>query len=84
MKNATRSGAALAVAAVTLALAGAVTPIAAAAAKVHCFGANSCKGQSDCMTPKNSCKGANACKGQGWVFKESAEACTQAAGKVID
>jgi hypothetical protein len=84
MKNATRSGAALAIAAVSLALAGAVTPAAAAANKVHCFGANSCKGKSDCMTPKNSCKGENACKGQGWVIKESAEACTQAGGKVID
>ncbi|HMK90437.1 MAG TPA: hypothetical protein VK446_12505 [Methylocystis sp.] len=84
MKTTTLSGAAIAIAAVSLALAGAVTAQAAASAKVHCLGVNSCKGQSDCMTPKNSCKGANACKGQGWVFKESAEACKQEGGKVID
>ena len=84
MKNAARSGTAIAIAAVSLALAGAVSPAAAADAKVHCFGVNGCKAKSECMTPKNSCKGANACKGQGWVFSESAEACTQAGGKVID
>jgi len=84
MKDTTRSGTALAIAAVSLALAGAAAPAAAATAKVHCFGVNSCKGKSDCMTPKNSCKGMNSCKGEGWIFKESAEACTAAGGKVID
>jgi uncharacterized membrane protein len=85
MKNNTRSGAALAIAAVSLALAGAATPAAAAAAgKVHCLGVNSCKGKSDCHTPKNACKGMNACKGQGWVFEESAKACEDAGGKVLD
>ena len=70
MKNNTRSGAALAIAAVSLALAGATPAAAATPAKVHCLGANSCKAKSDCMTPKNSCKGMNACKGQGWIFVE--------------
>ncbi len=84
MKNITRSGAALAVAAVSLALAGAASPAAAATAKVHCLGVNSCKGKSDCMTPKNSCKGMNACKGQGWVFKHPEQACKADGGKVID
>ena len=84
MKTTTRSGAALAVAAVSLALAGSLAPASAAEGKVHCFGVNSCKGKSDCMTPKNSCAGANSCKGLGWNFKESAQACTEAGGKVMD
>ena len=84
MKNTTRSGSALAVAAVSFALAGAIAPASAAEGRVHCFGVNSCKGKSDCMTPKNSCAGANSCKGQGWSFKESAQACTEAGGKVLD
>ena len=84
MKNNSRSGTALAVAAVSLALAGAITPVAAETAKVHCLGANGCKGKTDCMTPKNSCKGMNACKGQGWIFKNSAQACEADGGKVMD
>ena len=84
MKNYTRSGAALAIAAVSLALAGAAMPVAAATGKVHCLGVNSCKGKSDWMTPKNTCAGMNACKGQGWVFKDSEKACLDEGGKVID
>jgi hypothetical protein len=84
MKNNTRSGAALAIAAISLALAGALAPAAAETGKVHCLGANSCKGKSDCMTPKNSCKGMNACKGQGWAFTDSEQACEAAGGKVMD
>jgi uncharacterized membrane protein len=58
--NITRSGSALAIAAVTIALAGgAATAPAKAAGKVQCVGANSCKGKSDCHTPKNACKGMN-------------------------
>jgi uncharacterized membrane protein len=85
MKNNALSGAALAVAAVSLALAGAVTTATAATTgKVHCLGVNSCKGKSDCHSPKNACKGMNACKGQGWNFEESAKACEDAGGKVHD
>lgn len=84
MKNSTRSGAALAIAAVSLALAGAATPAAAEAGKVHCFGVNACKGKSDCMTPKNSCKAMNECKGKGWVFKDSEKSCEAEGGKVLD
>ena len=71
MKNNTRSGAALAIAAVSLALAGATPAAAATPAKVHCLGANSCKAM-------------NACKGQGWIFVESEKACADAGGKVMD
>lgn len=35
---------------------------------VHCYGVNTCKGQSDCKTASNECKGQNSCKGHG--FKE--------------
>lgn len=84
MKQNMNSGAALAITAVSLALAGAVTPAVAQTAKVHCLGANSCKGKTDCHTPKNACKAMNACKGKGWVFKESAKACEEAGGTVLD
>ena len=85
MKNNTHRGATLAIAAVSLALVGSVaTATAAKAAKVQCLGANSCKGKSDCHSPKNACKGMNACKGKGWVFEESAKACEEAGGTVHD
>lgn len=85
MKNDRLNGPSLAIAAVSLVLAGGVLPVAAATtAKVHCLGANSCKGKSDCHTPKNACKGMNACKAQGWVFKDSEKACEDAGGKVLD
>ncbi len=84
MKNSTRSGTALAIAAVSLALAGAATPASAETGRVHCIGANACKGKSDCHSPKNACKGMNACKGKGWVFKDSVKECEDAGGKALD
>ncbi|OAI29536.1 hypothetical protein A1351_10185 [Methylosinus sp. R-45379] len=85
MKDNIRNGTALAIAAVSLALAGAVTTaIAATPGKVQCIGANSCKGKSDCHSPKNACKGMNACKGKGWAFVESEEACKAAGGKTLN
>lgn len=85
MKKETVAGATLAIAAFSIALAGAAPPAkAASTGKVHCIGANSCKGKSDCHTPKNACKGMNACKSQGWIYQESAKACEDAGGKVMD
>lgn len=86
MKKETLNGATLAAAAVSIALAGAAPPAKAetAIARVHCLGANGCKGKSDCHTPKNACKGRNACKAQGWVYMESRQACEGAGGKVRD
>jgi hypothetical protein len=84
MKQTVKPGAALAILAVSLALAGAVTPAAAETAKVKCLGANSCKGKSDCHSPKNACKGLNSCKGKGWVHMDSAKACEDAGGKALD
>lgn len=55
MKHSIGSGA-VAIAAVSLALDGAETPAAAQMGQVHCLGTNSCKGKTDCHTPKNACK----------------------------
>lgn len=82
--NTIKSGASLAAAAALLALT-AVTPTAPAlargAAKVHCYGVNSCKGTSDCKTAHNDCKGQNDCKGHG--FKElTAKQCASEGGSL--
>jgi hypothetical protein len=68
-------GTALAAAAASLLLAGAVAPQAFAAneAKGHCVGANACKGQSACKTATSACNGMNACKGQGYLEMTKAE-----------
>ncbi len=82
MKQFGKSGAILAAAALTFAMAGlASAPVQAADAKVHCLGVNSCKGQSECKTGNSSCKGLNACKGQGFLSMTTAE-CKTAGGKV--
>jgi uncharacterized membrane protein len=63
----------------------ATTPVLAAsggsAAKIHCAGANACKGKSDCKTASNACKGHNNCKGNGFVSM-SKETCDKIGGKV--
>jgi hypothetical protein len=51
-------------------------------AKVHCGGVNTCKGQSGCMTDKNSCAGQNGCKGQGFI-ELTADDCQAKGGKVL-
>lgn len=82
MKISAKSGTTLAAAAATLLLAGAVTAPAnaAAEAKGHCMGVNSCKGTSACGTAANACAGKNACKGQGFLEMTKAE-CDKAGGK---
>jgi uncharacterized membrane protein len=69
MKLTVRSGSAIAAAAASLLLAGAVSVPAFAAddAAGHCVGANACKGQSACKTATSACNGQNACKGQGFT-----------------
>ena len=84
MKKEAINAAVLATAAVSLALAGAVPTAKAETGRVHCLGANGCQGKSDCHTPNNARKGKNACKGQGWLDKDSAQACADAGGKVLD
>jgi uncharacterized membrane protein len=81
MKHIGKSGALLAAAALTFAVAGiAPAPASAEDAKVQCFGVNACKGQSECKTASSSCKGLNACKGQGFLSLTSAE-CDEQGGK---
>jgi hypothetical protein len=77
------SGAALAVAAAGLFLAGTVGVTAAekTEAKVQCAGVNACKGKSDCATATSDCHGQNACKGQGWL-KMTEKQCLEKGGKV--
>ena len=84
MKHLSRSGAALAAAALSLAISGAINAPAQAKSGdlVYCGGANACKGKSDCHSYTNSCKGQNACKGQGWRHITASD-CTAAGGKVV-
>ena len=83
MKHISKSGAILAAAALSLAVSGMTfTPAHAEDAKVHCTGANACKGQSACKTTNSSCKGQNACKGQGWIESATQADCEAAGGKV--
>ena len=76
------SGAALAVAAAALFVAGCATRDAhyAATGQIECAGVNGCKGLSDCKTASNACKGQNTCKGHGFVFM-GADECTKLTGK---
>jgi hypothetical protein len=61
------------------------TPMVAMAkdapAKVHCQGANACKGKGGCKGADNGCKGQNGCKGKGWVDMTEAQ-CTKKGGTV--
>ena len=79
-----RTGVSVATAAAIVAITAAAVPSAAVAkggAKIHCYGVNSCKGQSDCKSGTHDCKGQNDCKDQG--FKEmTAKACKTAGGSL--
>ena len=52
----------------------------AGAVKVKCYGANACKGQSECKTALNDCKGQNACKAKGYVTLTE-QACIDQLGR---
>lgn len=76
-----RTGVSLAAAAAVVAITAAAPTVAVAkgGSKIHCYGVNGCKGQSDCKSGNHDCKGQNDCKGQG--FKEmSLKACKTAGG----
>lgn len=48
--------------------------------KIKCYGANACKGHSECKSSMNGCKGKNACKGKG--FEQMTEkACIEKLGR---
>jgi len=75
-------GAALATTAAALFATSAVvgTVNAADDVTVKCYGANACKGHSECKTSMNGCKGKNACKGKG--FESMTEkACIEKVGR---
>jgi hypothetical protein len=72
------------IAAMVAGLLSAGAPLVASAgddAKVHCQGANACKGKSACSTASNGCAGQNGCKGKGWV-ELSEKDCKAKGGKV--
>jgi hypothetical protein len=76
------SGVAVATAAAMLFGTGLIsTAVAGTDAKVHCAGANACKGQSACKSAANACKGQNSCKGHGFLEMSKAE-CTAATDKM--
>lgn len=79
---ASKTAAGFAAAAALIALSGATIAapaIAKDAKTVHCYGVNSCKGESDCKSGNHDCKGMNDCKGQG--FKElSKKSCVAMGG----
>ena len=85
MKASTKNvGFAAAATMIAIASAAASTPALARhheAAKVACYGVNTCKGHSDCKTASNGCKGMNDCKGQGFKHM-TAVACTSAGGSL--
>jgi hypothetical protein len=75
------TGIAIAAAAASMFAMATLPAVQAQSAEVKCFGANECKGHSDCNTAK-SAKGQNACKGQGFKVM-SEKACKEAKGKVV-
>ena len=84
MKQISKSGVAIAAAALSLALTGmAFTAAPAMADTVKCSGVNACKGQGACKGANNSCAGQAACKGQGWINTSSAN-CSKWGGKVLE
>ena len=74
-------GAAIATAAAALFVAGGAGVAAAQddTVKVKCYGANACKGQSDCKTVLGD-KGKNACQGKGFKMM-SEKACIEHHGR---
>ena len=54
--------------------------------EVKCAGINGCAGKSECAAADGShdCHGKNSCKGKGWVHVESAKACTDQGGTVVE
>ena len=86
MKMSVKSGSAIAAAAASLVIAGAVTAPStqAADAKGYCIGANACKGQSSCKTSSNECKGHNACKGKGFLQMTKADCDTHSGATYVE
>jgi len=73
----------LAAAAAVLAISGSAGIASAKTAQVHCYGVNSCKGQSDCKSGAHDCKGLNSCKGQGFKA-ETKKKCKADGGSLTE
>ena len=63
--------------------AGAMGPAVGAGDKVHCYGINSCKSNTDCKTATNECKGQNSCKAKGFKAATAKE-CLNKDGIISD
>lgn len=83
MKN-LRTGLSFAATAALVAISATSTPAFAQQgrnANVHCYGVNTCRGQSACRTASNECRGQNTCRGQG--FRElTARQCRTQGGSL--
>lgn len=83
-------GALIATAALGLMAGGATSAVAehheSGESKVKCSGINSCAGKGQCGAAdgSHSCAGKNSCKGKGWVHTDTAEACTEQGGTVVE
>lgn len=53
-------------------------------AKIHCEGANDCKGHGSCKSAQNDCAGKNGCKGKGFVVTASADECKAKGGTAVE
>jgi len=73
-------GVAIATAAAAVFAAGVAGTASAQEVKVKCYGANACKGKSECKTSMSSCKGKNACKGKGFEMMTE-KACVERLGR---
>lgn len=83
MKSKKIAGVIAAAAAIAFVTAPVTSTLALAHGKpVKCYGANACKGKSQCKTAGNACKGKNDCKGKGVVMKKSELSCKKANGSV--
>lgn len=81
------SGAAMALAAASLLMSGAVAAHEGEGhteAKFKCAGINGCKGQTSCKSASNDCKGKNSCKGKGWKETASKEDCVAQKGHQLE
>lgn len=52
------------------------------AAKVKCYGANTCKGTGACGGKGHSCAGKNECAGEGWTMQKKEDCLAMKGGRL--
>jgi uncharacterized membrane protein len=68
--------------AVTAGAAGTARAEETPAAKVKCYGANTCKGTGACGGKGHSCAGKNECAGQGWTMQKKEDCLAMKGGRL--